>query len=491
MRGAAHLRRRRAAYPASTVYALKINGKDVPVVDFDDKYDYAPFSADGRSDVVVTRLDGKPIQQHAISPLKLNIAGNVSGSILSFRVAQPQYLIVDVPDVRKLVIAIDPAEIEKPASSGSGIFNVNSNGGDVQAAVNEAGKSGGVVYVSAGEYELPELQIPSNVSLYLESGAVLRCSGNKDDFKIRYHKRSQNRSGTWFIHTAPGASNVKIFGRGTIDANGKHLVKTFNISNHALVPVDCTNFVVDGVTIRDSGLWGTVIANSKNVTFRNTKHFNHLDMGEDDAIDICNSQSVRIERSIAISLDDPYSFKTWQPQTDLTKQWTGAFMTNHDIVLDDCIAWTRCFAFKVGAGVWTDQENITVKNSVAFDSAHAIGISDSYGSADIRNITFENIDIEHTLMNNLGRSWARFVIDAGKRDGGVGGNVHDVRLRNITVRDPGTDPIPVEGLAADKRIDGLSFENIHMPGKTEPASTLQEIGVGDMKFAEHVTVHHD
>jgi hypothetical protein len=491
-------------YTASETFSVRANGKAVPVGQFSKQYEYVAFAVDGGPcKIEITRLDGKPIKKHSISPLKLSLAGNVAKSTLAFSIAKPVYLIVSVDDLRKLVVAVDPGETEKPRSSGNGIYNVTAapysadpTGAKpateaIQRAFDDAGKDStkkGLVYVPAGVFNLTELKLGSDVSLYLEGGAVLRCDGARDELKVRYRKKSQNRDGTWFIYTADGAKNVRIFGRGTIDANGNWLEHERNLTNHAVLPMNCTGFVMDGPVIRDSGLWGVVVANSKNVSLRNTKHFNHLDRGEDDCIDICNSQDVRVERSIAISLDDPYSTKTWAPDNDLTRQWTGSFEANRNVVMDDCVAWTRCFGFKIGAGVWRDQENITIKNTVVYDSAHAIGISHSYGSKDVRNVVFDTMDVERNTMTNLGRSWARFWIDDRKKNGDEGGSVYDIVVKNIRVRDAGTEPVPVRGLAADKKILGIRFENIVMPNRSSAATSLAQIGGTEKQFADQIVL---
>ncbi|MEA2709668.1 MAG: hypothetical protein QOF78_2269 [Phycisphaerales bacterium] len=513
-----------AIYSASTTYALKANGNDIPVVAFSDAYDYATLSADAACQLQITRLDGKRIAHHEISPQRLNIAattrGTQRGATLSFKIAKPAYLIVAIDDLRKLAIAIDPPETNKPPASGPGIFNVTAApyGADatgktsatpaiqkaIDAAAADASKKG-IVFVPNGVYSVSELRLLSNVSLYLEAGAVLRLTGTRDELTKRFHKKSRNADGTWMIYTAAGASNVRIFGRGTIDGDGKRIQDDQKLLSHLVVPVNCTGFTMDGPVCRDSGLWGVVVANSSDVALRNTKHFNFLDMGEDDCVDVCNSQNVTVTRSIGISLDDPYSTKTWAGgQTDISKQWgggtggagagsagagsAGTLQPNRNIVFDDCLAWTRCFAFKIGAGVWQDQENITVRNCVVYDSAHAIGISHSYGSGDVRNVLFESIDVERNTMTNLGRSWARFVIDPRKSDGGAGGGVFDVVVRNINVRDPGTDAVAINGLNEQKRIAGVKFEGIRIRGKTSPASTLAQIGVTEPRFAEGVTM---
>ena len=191
------------------------------------------MSADGACRLEVTRLDGKNIKRCGISPQK-NLAGAVSGAKLSFAVAKPVYLIVAIDDLRTLVIAIDPPETNKPPAKGRGIYNVTTSAYNadptgktpsttaIQKAIDDAGKDAdkkGIVYVPDGVYRVSELRLPSDVSLYLESGAVLRLAGTRDELKKRFHKKSRNADGTWMIYTADGASNVRIFGRGTLDGD--------------------------------------------------------------------------------------------------------------------------------------------------------------------------------------------------------------------------------------------------------------------------------
>ncbi|MDB5326547.1 MAG: coagulation factor 5/8 type domain protein [Phycisphaerales bacterium] len=492
-----------AIYEDSKAFALKINGEPVPVIGYSKDYDYALAGLSGeRCEIEVTRLDGKPTTRAAVSPRKLEIKTNVAGSRLTFSVKGPQYLIVDIDGIRRLVIAIDPPETDKPASSGTGIYNVaqspyqaDATGASpsteaIQKAINDAGNDAskqGIVYVPSGVFRITQLQLPSHVALYLDAGAVLRTDGVAGDFKKQFHKDSTRRDGYWMISTVPNATNVKVYGRGTIDGQGKYIEKTIGLINHALVPMACRGFTFDGPVLRESALWGMVIANSRDVHVRNSKHFNRLDMGEDDCIDVCNSQDVTVERSIAISLDDPYSTKTWDADTDIAKQWSGDFEGNKNIRFEDCLAWTRCFSFKIGAGVWKPQEDIVVRNCVSFDGAHAIGISHSYGLADVRNITFENIDAERTTCDVLGRSWARFAIDNKKRETESGG-IYDIKVRNIRVFDPGTMPVLMQGLNESRQIHGITFENILMRGDAKPATSLPAIGVTKTQLASDITI---
>jgi polygalacturonase len=490
-------------YSASTIFSVTANGEAIPVTRFSDQYDYAAFAtALGPCEVKVSRLDGRPMESYSISPLNQEVVGHVSQNELSFAVSKPAYLIVAVDKLRKLVLAIDPPETEVPASSGRGIYNVTaaeygadptgqgSSTGAIQNAIDDAANDPthrGVVYVPEGTYMASNLQLKSNVSLYLKAGAVLRCSGTREQFATQFEKQSVHHQGTWFISTAGGSSNVRILGRGTIDGNGKAMIKNLHLLVSLVVPMDCSHFTMDGPILRDAGLWGTVVARCDHVLLQNTKHFNFLDMGEDDGIDICESQDVLLRHVLAISLDDSFSFKSWTQGTDVAKYWSGSPEPLRAVVLDDCFAWSRCFAFKVGAGINQPMSDITVRNSVVYDAAHGIGISHSYGSADVRNVLFDKIDIERCTTNCLGRSWARFVIDKRKA-GETGGNVLDVRLHNIKVRDAGTMPVPIEGLSEQNMIHGITFDRIYMPNQTAAAASLEQLGVNKTKFADGISI---
>ncbi|MGO4274631.1 glycoside hydrolase, partial [Paenibacillus sp. TAF58] len=264
-------------YPSSNVFSLKVNGTDIPVIGYANEYDYAHFSMSAGTTVIeVTALGGVTFSSYAITPQKLNISGSISGSKLTFTIQNDEYLIVKIPGLRALVIAADPEEVGAPASSGTGIYNVtnfpynadssgtNMTTAALQNAINDAANYAGgqgIVYVPTGVYMVGNLQLKSNVALYLQGGSVLRFSGVKSDYTVNWHKDSQNRDVTWWIYTQTGANNVKIYGRGTIDGNGKYAV-TQNFASNIIVPIGTTNFTFDGPLIRESSSWAVTPARS-------------------------------------------------------------------------------------------------------------------------------------------------------------------------------------------------------------------------------------
>jgi polygalacturonase len=489
-------------YTASTVYGLKVDATTIPVVSYTGDYDYAHFSMSGSATIEITAIGQASITSYSISPKKLNLSGTTSGNKLTFTVSGDEYLIVKINEQRALVIAADPAETNKPASSGTGIYNVknapynaDSTGSSmattaIQNAINDAANytgGQGIVYVPAGIYKAGNLQLKSDVALYLEGGAVLRFTGVASDYTVNWHKDSQIRDVTWWLYTQTGADNVKIYGRGTIDGNGKYATTTNNFASNIIVPIGTTNFTFDGPLIRDSGSWAVTPARSNDLTFKNMKIFNRFDMGENDGIDVNESQNVLVQHGIGIGLDDPYTTKTWDQTVDISLSWPGSPEPVSNVVFDDLISWTVCFGFKVGQGMRQNQSDVTFKNSVVYDSSVGIGVDHKYGVGTLTNVTFDNIDIERvTNTNDSTRTWAYFIIR--NADGFGGGMINTLNVKNILVRDAGTTLGTLKGYSSTKNISNITFDNVVMPGSATPAQNLFQMNILNRAFHTPVTI---
>jgi hypothetical protein len=196
---------------------------------------------------------------------------------------------------------------------------------------------------------------------------------------------------------------------------------------------------------------------------------------------------VVISNSVAIALDDSYSAKTWMNGTDIATNWPGPAQMNSNVVFNQCLAWTYCYAFKIGQGVEQLQDGITFKNSVAYDCAGALGIDHKYGTAPARNLTFDTIDVEKVSNVNAGhRSWAVFFVENGLGDGG--GPITNLTVRNINIRDAGTSGGVLSGLSSFASVHNVVFENIFMPGSNSPAQNLFQMNVMHVNFATNITI---
>ncbi|RAU91457.1 family 16 glycoside hydrolase [Paenibacillus sp. YN15] len=484
-------------YTASSVFSLKVNGSSVPVISYVKDYDYAQFSFSGAISLEVTASEN--ITSYSISPMAKNVKGTVNGKKLTFTLTSSTYVIIKINNLKKIVIAADPLETDIPASSGPGIYNVTSSPYNadstgmamattaIQKAINDAHNAGGgTVFIPAGVYKCANLTLKSNVTFYLAGGAVIVGTGKGEDYQNDFRKDSRNADGTYFIRTTVGSSNITMRGRGTIDGKGIEMRERPMPSppathkqgegflNNLVVPIATSNFTFDGLILRDAGFWMFMVVRSDNVKITNYKGFQDLYKIENDAIDINESQNVLVKHAIAISDDDTFSTKTW-PQKGMSKDWPGAIEHLENVVFDDCLAWTRCVAFKIGMGICTPQTGVTIRNSYVFQSARALLVDHGYTQNTLpeegwaRRITFENIDIERVGINQFGNYW--FGVSTS-----TSGDVSDVLFKNINVRETGSQKSRLSGnVAKGGMIDGVTFTDIYVGGKL--ATTLDDLNV--------------
>ncbi|MDJ1113825.1 glycosyl hydrolase family 28 protein [Microbacterium sp. LX3-4] len=493
-----------STYPASPDFVLTVNGQSVPVQDYAG-YDIAQFAmGSGEAAISIRKINNTNIGSYSISPRKLGLTGSVSGSTLNFTVTKDEYLIVKIDSRPDLVIAIDPLETNKPASSGTGIFNVTASPYSAspgpqysttafQNALNDAAAWGsanggqGTVYVPAGVYTLGTLYLRSNLKLYLAPGAVLKYTGVRANYDVHWRKNSQARDITWFLSTRYSTTNISITGRGIIDGNGMASLQPSNLGVNLLVPIYTDGFTVDGITFRESSSWAIMPTRSTNMAFRNMKIFNRFDMGENDGIDVMESRNVTVTNAIGIGLDDPFSTKTWANHIDLFKNVPGSPRPMENVTFDDLVSWTHCYGVKVGQGVFQQQLNITFRNATIYDSSVAIGIHHKYGTAGAVSVQFEDIDVErvgHSACGDGNRTW--MALWTGATSEGIG-PVTDIDLTRIRVRDAGTTPARITGVPGAPITD-VKFEAIRMPGSTTTATTLQQMNVTNVSDASNIQI---
>lgn len=476
-------------YTVSNVAKIQANGYDVPLTVGPGVYDYCNFSFDGS--VSVTVEVGEAIKSYSVSPLAKGISASVDAKTLTFILRESVYVIVKINDLREIIIAADTLETDKPASRGEGIYNVLDYGADPTGEVitsteinnaikdaNEAG--GGIVYVPAGVYTVTNIALQSNVSLYLEGGAVLRAYyGSYKKYFVHYEKSSvSSMKGTWLVYTAPYAENVRVYGRGTIDGNGTQMRNDKSFLVSLLIPHQCSSFEADGIILRDGGLWSTMVIRSDNISFTNTKHFNENDlMTENDAIDILESQNVTFSHTIAVSEDDAYSLKTYASGNgEIKKSWVGTPEVNENVTFDDCFAWSKCGAYKVGWGFFGSMKNIRFTNSYVYSCMTAINITHYQGEADAEEILYENIDIEgFKARTNSGSPCRWFIFEILDRSSQGTGSVKNVTVRNINVRKAPSNAGVLKGYNDEDCFDTVTIENVTYCGNK--ATTLSGMGI--------------
>ena len=500
-------------YTLSSVVTMTVNGVNVPVIKFLNNYDHAQFSFDGTANIVMTFKE--EIETYSVSPLAKNITAAANGKVLSFSVTESTYMIVKVNGVKEIVVIADDLESGAPSATGSDVYNLvtkydadpsgeTSVTAKLQQLIDESARDGRIAYVPAGLYRLDgNIELPSDTKLYLEGGAYIRCTATPENFESYATKNiiymasftSIKRYTTWVFRTALGADNIRVYGRGTVDGNGSALY-TGTIKNNegwcnTLFYIrQCTNFTMDGITVKDCSYWTIETKLSENLTFTNLKVLNDFDnMTENDAIDICESRHALVKHMFAISEDDTYSTKTYTASGRISsKGETDVYddYTLDDVTFDDCFGWTHCATFKVGDGSNYSQSNVTFKNSYSYKCMQALKINHAYGGADYSNIVYDNIDIEgYGGRSATDRRW--LIIDSFSGSKEDPGNIEGLTIKNINIRELGTTKSTMKGRDNEggvyAYVHGVTFENIRIPGQDAYASSLEEMHILDTNAA--------
>ena len=162
----------------------------------------------------------------------------------------------------------------------------------------------------------------------------------------------------------------------------------------------------------------------------------------------------------------------------------GVGRAAENIVFEDCFAWTRCAAFKLGWGISMGMTDIVFRDSYVYNCNIGLGVTHYGGSAGIKNVTFENIDIEKFQLADS--RWLLAAIDTSKPGGNrtEWGSVTGLTIRDINVRSKWAGQNVLKGHDKKTRITDVEFSGINLLGKT--CATLEEMGIETNEFIADV-----
>ena len=334
------------------------------------------------------------------------------------------------------------------AALGGMVIDVERPAGDATAAVQEAIDSafkagGGTVRLSEGVWPMAAVRLRSRVTLHLLEGAKIVGSRNVEDYFILEKDRlepvepelishdrwmrsdSQDRD---TLTRLPGcrwnnalirafrATDVAIVGEPGSEINGSNPYDPLGEERYrgplGINFTDCTNAVLKGYTISDTGNWAHRLCDVKRLCVENVTC-----LGGHDAVHIKGCDNVAIERC---------TFKTGDDCV--------AGFDNWNVVVRDCYINSSCSAFRfagtgvlierckiVGPGEWGFRGTLTVEekkagvptppgsslgrnNMLSFFTYYADGthpIREYPGNIVVRDCTVENADrFLHYNYNN-------------------------------------------------------------------------------------------
>jgi hypothetical protein len=324
----------------------------------------------------------------------------------------------------------------------------NYDGRAIQRAIDACAEDGGgMVYVPAGDYLCGGLQLRSQVSLYLESGATLWVSPKKEYYP----------HGNRFLY-AEGQTNVTIEGRGTIHGTGQEDLQRkrgddkpkpeFRVG--ILRFIKCENVMIKDITVRYSDSWTFDLEFCEKVYITGVSILNNYYRVNADGIDPVSCRNVHISNCYIIAGDDCIVCKTREG------------VPCEDIVITNCTMSSNATAVKIGTESPSDFRNIHMSNCVIRDSTVGIGMYIKDG-ATAERITFSNCSIEtirkpELVRESLMNSTFPIFVDIEKRnpDSRVG-RIRDLTFSDISiVSDNG---ILIQGMS-QPNIENLVLRNI-------------------------------
>ncbi len=299
-----------------------------------DSINVANFSGSGQLNFVLTAKD--KITSFVIRPKSAAIVGKVAGNKLSFSIARPGKIYVEVNKYKHLAILADPLEVNPPKQ------------GDPN-----------VLYFANGISEPGTINLKSNQTIYLAAGAVVKSNIKGSDI-----------------------SNVKITGRGILQ--GFVMVK------------NATNLRFDGILIHNPYFeWCNTITNCHHSGYENVKIFSYSIPWGTDGIDPVGCTNFSINDCFIRTGDDCVAIKSnYGQKTDsiaVTNCLMAGYNSNDGVTLGFELDGDPVQNILV--------KNIDIlyaqgNNSVQGHSGFSI-ISDGPGY--VNNIRFEDIRVEEHI----------------------------------------------------------------------------------------------
>ncbi|HVZ29605.1 MAG TPA: glycosyl hydrolase family 28 protein [Asticcacaulis sp.] len=253
----------------------------------------------------------------------------------------------------------------------------------IQSAIDQvAARGGGTLVVPQGTFVSGALFLKPKVNLYLDKGAVLKCSTDLSNFpaqrtRIEGHFEDAFTPG---LINADGCDGFKMTGEGTLDGAGMPIWELF-WKNRAANPgfanigmararlavlSNSRHVTVDGITFKDSQFWNLHLYNCQDVLVRNARFQvpdDYRQAPSTDGIDIDSCQRVTVDGCFFSVTDDCIACKGSKGPFALDDKTSPPV---EHIRIRNC-------TFKRGGGVLTLGSEATIVRDVIAENCHVIG----------------------------------------------------------------------------------------------------------------------
>jgi lysophospholipase L1-like esterase len=422
---------------------------------------------------------------YAFSPLKgtNGIDGthlNAEGSLLFARLVVEE-LVRAVPELkpcfrdetRPSTAQSDPQASALNSQRSAGVFNVRALGavGDgktldtqaIQSALDACAKTGGgVVRLIAGTYlSKPIFLKSSGTTLELEAGATLQATDEPADFVA-----SANPGPVCAFVNAVGLTNIAIVGKGTIDGAGarwwppvreakKRGEPELRPRPRMVVLSHCQGVRVQGVTLANSPSFHLVPTECEDVLIEGVTIKAPADSPNTDAIDPSACRNVRITKCVLDVGDDNVAIKSGHPVR-------GRTAACEDITVTDC-TFLHGHGMSIGSETTGGVRRLTVQHCTFQDTVSGLRIK----SARDRGGLVEDISYSDITMKDvkIPINICSYYPKTPKEDDAQSLTSHTpifrrIRISNLTATSPGSAGLII-GLP-EQPVSELVLENVRL-----------------------------
>ncbi len=395
------------------------------------------------------------------------------------------------------------------AFANDGWLNILDEGGNnkgikcteaIQGAIEKASKNGGgTIFFPAGEYLTGALKLKSNITIHLDSGALLKFSENFDDYlpyvEMRYEGIVMQSFSPLFY--AKDVENITIKGRGVIDGQGKAWWNEVYRIETAKTPIpqtkyqtmwaeqnkgivyspyyqrtidkkffrpsffqayNCKNILIEGVTFQNSPFWTINPEFCDNVTVTGIT-INNPHSPNTDGINPSSCKNVHISNCHISVGDDCITIKSGR---DADGRKYGRPTEN--VTITNCTMLSGHGGVVIGSEMSGGIKKITISNCVFDGTDRGIRIKSARG----RGGVVEAIRVDNIVMKNIKEE--AFVLDLFYDKSDVTEPVtertpifRNIHMSNITGSEVNKAGL-IRGIA-EMPIQNISFSNINIDGK--------------------------
>ncbi len=295
-----------------------------------------------------------------------------------------------------------------------------------------AAKGGGTIFVPAGQFLTGPIHLKSHITLFLDAGAVLKFSTNFDDYLPMIPSRWEGIEVTNFspLIYARDAEKIAIRGRGTLDGQGKPWwdvfwrIKKSNDTNGLgkwqqefarlnpkplvasnyttlqtgfmrppfIQPYNCTNVLIEGVTVINSPFWTVTPLYCENVTVQAVTVRNPDDSPNTDGINPDSCRKVHISNCDISVGDDCITIKSGR---DADGRRVGR--PAEDYTISNCTMQRGHGGVVIGSEMSGGVKNITIANCVFVGTDRGIRIKSARGRGGI----IEDVRVSNIVMRGI------------------------------------------------------------------------------------------